>query len=685
MADMNHDGISDVALLDASRVIILLGDGRGGFSAPIDYNAGPAPSGLSIADINHDGSPDLLVGNSYGDVLVLLNQGNGTFLPYHKTDQSIALAVADLTGSGSNDVIYANQGLDRVIVTYGNNKTDVLGNRSTGILAPGAVKIADLNGDHVPDLIVANSGGNNVMVYPGLGNGQFGEAANDGHGYFTGTDPVGITVADVNGDGKPDLVVANKGSNDVSILINQTAGSSLAFSSTGATGSSALRLKVGKGPVSTVVGDYNGDGKPDIVVSNSQSNNVMVLPGIGGGFFDTQNPRTISVGNNPGEVLFGSFDNKPGILTVNAGSNDLTLITNFNSSDPIITTIPSGGLDPVTAFEFSSPDGFDDLVVGNNGDGVLALFEGGPAGLSLISTESDPNLPSPTDLAFATLAGGQVQFYAATEGRESAELVAFSLSGETPGQSPAAQPPEVSSPTLIALEESTLALVATFLVLTVESTEDGRTLDGAETEAGPSVAVSSAASLSVGQSLSRGVDGLREDEGEGADDNADGVFKPASPIASAWERFMLGLDEAFKRFRREHKSSMSGEKVHQDGNRQTETQPAERSPATDSPTTLKSAPEPLPDRVSDEPTRSGQRAHPPDAVDAVIESIWAEDADKPHTTRAVPSTNVRNRRTARVMVPLGVAAMVASCSYLARLPRSRTKRSEDSTHRKRSS
>ena len=70
--------------------------------------------------------------------------------------------------------------------------------------------LADLNGDGIPDLVVADSGGNNVLIYPGLGNGQFGPAINDGYGYFVGTNPVGITVADLTG-GLPDLVVADAG------------------------------------------------------------------------------------------------------------------------------------------------------------------------------------------------------------------------------------------------------------------------------------------------------------------------------------------------------------------------------------------------------------------------------------------------------------------------------------------
>ena len=213
----------------AEGLSIYLGDGKGGFSPPVTYDAGPDPTGLTVADVNHDGKPDLLVGNAYGDVLVLLGQGDGTFLPYHKADQAIALAVADLTGDGSQDFIYADQGLDRVVVDYGAGQKATLGDRSTGLLAPGAVKLADLNGDGIPDLIVANSGATTCWSIPGLGDGQFGPALNGGHGFFTGTNPVGITVADVNGDGRPDLVVANKGSNDVSILLNQPQGDGLTF------------------------------------------------------------------------------------------------------------------------------------------------------------------------------------------------------------------------------------------------------------------------------------------------------------------------------------------------------------------------------------------------------------------------------------------------------------------------
>src|SRR5262249_34370043 len=153
---------------------------------------------------------------------------------------------------------------------------------TTGLDDPGAVALADLNVDGIQDIIVANSGSNNVLIYPGLVDGQFGPALNHGHGYFVGTNPVGITVADVNGDGRPDLVVADDESNTISILINDSQGAATSFVP-------GPRLNPGGiGPVSVRFGDFSGDGVPDLLVTNSQSDDVVLLRGIGNGFFNDQ-------------------------------------------------------------------------------------------------------------------------------------------------------------------------------------------------------------------------------------------------------------------------------------------------------------------------------------------------------------------------------------------------------------
>ena len=546
MADFTGNGVDDLAVLTANGLSIYLGNGQGGFDPPTTYAVPPQSDGLTVADLTGNGKLDLLVGDAYGDVLVLMGDGDGTFQPYREANQDVVLAVADLAGNGTQDVIYADQGLDQVVVAYGVSQSTVLADRSTGLLDPGAVTLADLSGNGIPDLIVANSGGNNVLIYPGLGDGQFGPAVNDGNGYFVGTDPVGITVAYLTGS-LPDLVVADEGSNQVSILLNHSDGNDFNFTL-------GPRLNAGGiGPVSTVVGNFTGGPYPDLLVTNSGSDDVTLLPGVGQGFFNDQSPRVYAVGNDPVASFVGSFDSNFGsntdLVTVNAGSNDLTLISGFEGFNPVTTTIASGGIDPTTAFDFSSGDGFEDLVVGNTGDGVLALFEGGPGSLSEDSAETEPNLPAPTSLVFAGLAGREVQFYAATEGREAAALVALSLGGEIAPVTTLSPSPTVAVAQLVPLQDSSLALAGTLLIVTLESTA-GEVQPGAEepeAEAVAALSLSSATSLAAGQGVP--VQGLGGGAGGGGDESPANPEEPASGVPApttgpSWQRLILGTEEA---------------------------------------------------------------------------------------------------------------------------------------------
>jgi hypothetical protein len=631
MADFTGNGIDDLAVLTANGLSIYLGDGQGGFLPPTTYAVPPETDGLTVADLLGNGKLDLLVGDAYGDVLVLLGKGDGTFQPYHEANQTVELAVADLTGTGSKDIIYADQGLDRVVVDYGAGNSSVLANQSTGLLGPGAVTLADLNGDGIPDLIVANSGSNNVLIYPGLGNGQFGPAINDGNGYFVGTNPVGITVANLSGnpgtpsynpDALPDLVIADKGSNRVSILINTShKGGAISFSA-------GPRLNSGGvGPVTTVVGNFTGGDYPDLLVTNSQSNDVKLLPGVGQGFFNDQSPSKFSVGSDPGPTFVGDFNGQTDLLTVNAGSNDLTLIANFDGSNPTTSTIASGGVAPDAAFAFDAGSGFEDLVVGNAGDGVLSLFEGGTDGLGLTSATTEPNLPDPTALAFSALTGGQVQFYAATAGRESAELVALSLGIETGpvALSPAPTSP-ISVPQLVPLHESSLPLVATVLTLTISVSGVELNFDLVATEATAVAAFLPGTGISVGQGLSsQRSGGPGNDDGTQSDESAAGVAVAVPAASAPWERYVIGLDEALEKFQREHPSGVSGAPARDSSSDRPQSPPAAGLPTQGGPTSLRSSPNPVPSGDELDQTENASPSPGVEAIDAIIESVWSED------------------------------------------------------------
>ncbi|MDI1452030.1 VCBS repeat-containing protein, partial [Polyangium sp. 6x1] len=134
---------------------------------------------------------------------------------------------------------------------------------STVGVGPHSVATADLNGDGKPDLAVANGSSDNVSVLLNQGNGTFAAAVH----YAAGLIPTSVATADLNGDGKPDLAVANLISNNVSVLLNQGNG----------TFAAAVHYAAGTYPESVATADLNGDGKPDLAVANSSSNNVSVL------------------------------------------------------------------------------------------------------------------------------------------------------------------------------------------------------------------------------------------------------------------------------------------------------------------------------------------------------------------------------------------------------------------------
>jgi hypothetical protein len=410
-ADFNGDHHLDLAVLNAGThdVSIFLGDGHGNFTRGGNFDAGDFPVGLSAVDVNHDGIRDLMVSSELGDVTALLGRGDGTFKPFTHIDRSMAIAVGDLDGDGKPDWVVTNRTRDHLVVEHEQVGNGLSQSASNGLMAPAGVKVADLNGDGIMDIIVADSGSNDVIVYLGLGNGQFADAQR----FFAGTSPVDVQVADVNGDAIPDLVVTNSGSNDVSILLGT--GDASLFTP-------GVRLNVGQNPVNTQVGDFNGDGKPDLLVTNSASNNVMMLAGLGSGFFNDVTPTVFATGRNPVQTFVGNFGGGLGFVTLNRDSNSLTFYSGFDSAHR--RDLSSGGSDPIAAVaaDFNS-DGLLDLIVGNNGDGVFSIFAGEQAGLSFANSFSDASLAHPAALALGQFGEGQqLQLLALDEGDESVHV-----------------------------------------------------------------------------------------------------------------------------------------------------------------------------------------------------------------------------------------------------------------------
>jgi hypothetical protein len=161
---------------------------------------------------------------------------------------------------------------------------------------PAIVTVADLNHDGIPDLVTANADSGDVSVLLGRGDGTF--AAERRFAVGVGASPTSVAVADLNGDGIPDLVTANADSNDVSVLLGRGGG----------TFAPQQRFAVGRTPQSVIVADLNGDGLPDLVNSNVFSDDVSVLLGRGGGTFAAERRFAVGVGASPTSVAVADLN-----------------------------------------------------------------------------------------------------------------------------------------------------------------------------------------------------------------------------------------------------------------------------------------------------------------------------------------------------------------------------------------
>jgi len=290
------------------------------FGAAQTYGIGVNSSSATTADLNNDGKIDVVAANrTPGTIRVLLGNGNGTLgvqRTFGTDPYPASVATADLNGDGRADVITANWTSNTLSVLLGNGD-GTFGSQLT--LAtdgrPSFVAAADLNEDGRTDLLAANTVGANVGVFLGKGDGTF--AAQQTIGTASSTNVV--KVADLNGDGKPDLVAVNVYDNILATLLGNGNGTF----KPGRT----FALSWGFVPTSLSIADVNGDGKPDLITANYQSDNVSVLLGIGNDDFQAQ--RTYAVGWGPFSVTVSdvNLDGLPDLVTANTAGASVTVLT----------------------------------------------------------------------------------------------------------------------------------------------------------------------------------------------------------------------------------------------------------------------------------------------------------------------------------------------------------------------
>jgi hypothetical protein len=389
---VNGDGKPDLVVTNwcafgscttpGNNVGVLLGNGDGTFQPALVYASGGLfADSVAVADLNGDGKPDLVVANcgtntndhcistsNSGNVGVLIGNGDGTFqaVKTYVTGGGgfgvTSVAVADL-GNGKLDLIVAGDcsGGGCVGVLLGNGdgtfQTELTSNGSGGVSAL-SVAVADVNGDGHPDAVVANQctdrncTSSTMGVLLGNGDGTFQTAVpHDPGGIF----PDWVVVADVNGDKKPDIVLANSSTSttvdpgNVGVLLGNGDGT---FKTVVAYPSG------GHGAASVAVADVNGDGNADLVVVNCSNTsgscvpaggNVAVLLGNGDGTFQTA--ITYGPGGNaPFAVAVDDLngDSKPDIVAANcvsgncgSGTGTVGVLLNTSTGTPAATFSPT--------------------------------------------------------------------------------------------------------------------------------------------------------------------------------------------------------------------------------------------------------------------------------------------------------------------------------------------------------
>jgi len=310
--------------------VVVTGQQTTATSANTFPTLGSNAAGIVSGDFNNDGYPDLAIADDSGTIQIFLGNGNGTFTtgasirPFVSggTGLGVSLATADFNGDGNLDLV-AN---GHYILLGKGDGTFTIGT-PTALGSSYGAQVADFNGDGHADIVVF-TGDSDFMMLLGNGEGTFTQ------GPVTGSSGVGIffTVGDFNGDGIPDIAVTGGFSLGVQILLGNGDGSF--------TDGSMYLNGLGIDAEGIAAGDFNGDGRADLAVSDMMNQTVTVLTGNGDGTFTVGTPVSTGMPAGSGayqrQVVTGDFNGD--------GHTDVAVVIEWRADgDPSLSVLFGNG------------------------------------------------------------------------------------------------------------------------------------------------------------------------------------------------------------------------------------------------------------------------------------------------------------------------------------------------------
>jgi hypothetical protein len=264
-ADLNGDGFTDLAIgsMEGNTLNIMLNDGFGIYSIQATYPLDLQPHYVAAGDLNADGRIDLAVGGQNDVTHIFLNEGSGSFAPKVSYEGGQAIAMADFNGDTFIDLAVTSTTTDSIRTLF--NKGDgtfepggqyVIGSFSLSIAA------ADIDSNGLMDLVVAKNNTNALGVLLNKGDGSFDTVAD-----IPSRSPSMVLATDMNADGLVDLIVSSEAVDAVSLYFNKGSGSFADARSFGPW--SDVR--------DIVVADLNGDGKPEVALTYPFSSQPVIL------------------------------------------------------------------------------------------------------------------------------------------------------------------------------------------------------------------------------------------------------------------------------------------------------------------------------------------------------------------------------------------------------------------------